>query len=222
MKRTSAYWQSQVFMLFANDPKEERGDTEVFAKQLQEMTDVPEPERGASPSARTIREMRVRYRELSDAGRAAYRLVDWPDSFGLGLLPWEAQQATLELALQMRNRPHPRRPTVREALWYWRLTLGAGSASKEHRFEFACALAFMESTGRTGTGMHRYIEEWLTYRPWEKSEEHHKAWARMHAGDPDFPTGPFQIGWDREIAGGKWRAIRGSKLWLDVFASGGE
>ena len=221
MRRTSKFWENSVYTLFANDPKEERGDAEVFAKTLEGSGGVPKPEQDGRPSARTIRDMRTRYRALKEEERESYRFLRWPESFVTGVLPWSAQRAALELVGQLKKGAAPRRPTVSEVRWYCRLTDGAPGASKEHRRWFAFALSSMELNGKHGTKMHEYISEWLTDRPWELSEARHHVWVRMRAGDPDFPTEKFNIGWKKIKEGGKWQASTGSPLWLDVFVPDG-
>ena len=108
-----------------------------------------------------------------------------------------------------------------EVRWYCRLTDGAPGASKEHRRWFAFALSVMEINGKHGTKMHGYVSEWLTDQPWELPEKRHRAWVRMRAGDPDFPTEKFSIGWEKSKEGGRWQASTGSPLWLDVFVPDG-
>ena len=222
VRRTSKFWENSVYTLFANDPKEERGDAEVFAKTLEGSDAVPEPERGGHPSARTIRDMRTRYRALKEEERESYRFLRWPESFVTGLLSWSEQRAALELVGQLKEGAAPRHPTVSEVRWYCHLTDAAPGASKEHRRWFAFALYFMEVNGKHRTKMHEYIEEWLTDQPWELSKERHRVWVRMRARDPDFPDEKWSIGYDINKEGGKWQAYTGSPLWLDVLVPNGE
>lgn len=74
-------------------------------------------------SDRQIRRYLAEWDEADRRGEAAdYRLARWPESFGPGLLPWEAAPSVLEYI-----RHSSRRPTLAAARWYWHISIAAPS-----------------------------------------------------------------------------------------------
>lgn len=72
-----------------------------------------------------------------------YAPVTWPDSFGEGKsLPWEAGVSVMEL---LRN--EPRRPALRMAKWFWRVSLATPAASYSVRYFLAKHLVIAETFG---------------------------------------------------------------------------
>ena len=82
--------------------------------------------------------------------RALYERVYWPESFEHGALPWEAAEAVLELiAFQ-----EPKRPTVREARWFWRITQAAPGTRLAQR----AGMAFNQSEAEVRGEASRAVE----------------------------------------------------------------
>jgi hypothetical protein len=106
------------------------------------------------PSAKTIGRRLIEFRNQPEAEQHQYDWFYWPESMISNRLPWEASQALLELLdylqVERDKRLDPSklwvkefiRPTVTEALWYWRLTLAAPAASMATRLDMAKWLSF--------------------------------------------------------------------------------
>lgn len=99
------------------------------------------------PSERTIERIRKEWRnDMTEAQRREYRPVCWPESFGIDDLPWEAGVAVLELIRHV-DTVGERRPAVRVAKWFWRVTQAIPGTPLLERLSVALALASNEAMG---------------------------------------------------------------------------
>jgi hypothetical protein len=147
------------------------------------------------PSLRTVHRYCDEYEKLPESVKAEQARFRWPETMRWGLLPWEASQAALELlALQHRYDqaltekdpaiPPRGRPTVRDAKWFWRLSLAAPTLPRESALRLAKELAAIEYATELAKADHRDLSvnlepwEWcLALRTWESRE----ATAEWHA-----------------------------------------
>jgi hypothetical protein len=103
--------------------------------------------------------------ERTEDERKVRRWVRWPHSFADGNLPWEASRAVLDLIAY----EHPHRPTIAEALDFWRFTQAAPDAPVEFRAESMRQFRSMRVLdGRTADG-DRMWERILAFKEWEKT-----------------------------------------------------
>lgn len=137
------------------------------------------------PTERTVYRIARRLEGLPKHERELNGQLRWPKSFELGLLPWEASRACLDLLL-LRNE-HPLglgRPTVRQARWCWRLMLAAPDLTPSDAAPYATFLSTAELAAALGTptDVELTIDWFLAYRPWTGQEEHERFAAAIYAG----------------------------------------
>lgn len=90
---------------------------ELAARAHEDKSGLP-PE-SECPPQRTVGRILKEFRG-SDFDRRPYLEVYWPQTFEqMSTLPWEASRPVLELLAHLA----PKRPTVRQAQWYWRVYL---------------------------------------------------------------------------------------------------
>lgn len=145
--RTHPAWIERIKQLRADDPKltAHRIAQALHTEALKPGSDLPDA--SLVPSERTIG--RVSLPEDAHE-RALYERVYWPESFEHGALPWEAAEAVLELiAFQ-----EPKRPTVREARWFWRITQAAPGTRLAQR----AGMAFNQSEAEVRGEASRAVE----------------------------------------------------------------
>lgn len=148
-------WKDYCFSQFENVPK-------LSIPRLATMVvDKAEREgREDYPSPRTLTRWRKEWKDLPADARNAYRWVSWPQTFQAGLLPWESAEAVLELMYVTR------RPDIRLANWYWRVTQAAPDMLLETRHTLAANLAHWESRAGADNVTPRGAEALLSYAPW--------------------------------------------------------
>lgn len=147
------------------------------------------------PKERTIREWVREADQLSQTEREPYLYVRWPETFQLGVVPWEASRAFLDLRAAF---GHPL--TVRRVLWHWHVVLAAPelSASEQGRFiqrELSRSLS-ADDARPGGLQSHdaRAAEYYLAWRAWEMTDEGYRErlkrdapevrmWTRGMSGD---------------------------------------
>jgi len=92
------------------------------------------------PDERTIRKVLETHSILDAKQQVAYRRCVWPESFVECHLPWEASRIVLDL-LDFTSRQHWPRPTIQQAVWFWRLTLASAEMPIMIRWEWAMTFA---------------------------------------------------------------------------------
>src|SRR5262249_13129909 len=156
----------RIYNLKAENPS--RGEPWI-SSELQRMkgNDPAARARTGPPAPRTVSNRLKEYAALKDDQRLQYLYARWPEVMELGLLPWEASGAILELMAQQHLQPEGFRPTISEAVWFWRLTLAAPKAITPWRYVIASDFALLDSLRRDKPGSYdgfmRVMEEILSY-----------------------------------------------------------
>jgi len=121
-----------------------------------------------------------------------YSLLYWPESLERDELPWEASAACLELLGRVfaGGTLGEKRPTIRLARAFWRVTLAAPDLDAHKRVRFARFWSAWQSLGGHGVPQDlRNLERYLSFAPW-RSEEAAAAAEKAHNGgefDIDVP-----------------------------------
>jgi hypothetical protein len=174
---------------------EEHRKPAVIARILEE--EAKESGRNDWPSLRTVQRMYNRYITLPEVVRRHNALVRWPETWLAGTLPWESSQAILEL-LRYRDQRQVERPTVRVALWFWRVSLAAPSEHIDHRASFANFLSTFEIFRDFGYSEPavdpRSLEWYLAYRPWLGDDEAKEYETAVTRGYDPLPRYVFDRG----------------------------
>ena len=172
--RIHPHWENRVGDLVENGPKlsnQKMADLFVEEKKGLALADFPtitgySPVTDA-PSEAWVRKQVAKH-PADEAGRSRYRYVQWPESFVDGWLPWEASGIILELLRHYRSQNYPtNRPTVKMALWFWRVTLAEPQIEEELRRRLAARCVVID--GRTDTAavdMRRDVERLLIEQKW--------------------------------------------------------
>jgi len=84
-----------------------------------------------TPTESTVRRRVKEFAELSPQQKRQYALFRWPDSIENGDLPWEASGLLLDLLGHL-DADGVDRPTVREAVWFWRVCLATPNLDRLH------------------------------------------------------------------------------------------
>ena len=150
--KTDKYWIDRVRVLVENG---QRMTIKKIAEALEEEGGV------AAPSERTVRRLREEYLELPESERLKYRYFYWPESIEMGVLPWTASPAALEL-LRLFDEWKPiimPRPTIRLAVWFWRVSEAGCGMNAASRLQMALQLASWSE--ERDAGLWREIEQAL-------------------------------------------------------------
>lgn len=169
--RIDRHWQERIRELTEQNPK--WGSLKI-ARQLEK--EAKELRRNDWPSEKACRNYMARHREVPEHERRQYRLVYWPESFGTPELPWEAAPAVLEA---IRIAGEDKRPTVRTAKWYWRLTVAAPDMRPEDRLEMARHLAAVEASDLPSAAESWRGFEWKLLHPGIPMPEPHRIWTSI-------------------------------------------
>ena len=183
--RTHPAWIERIKQLRADDPKltAHRIAQALHTEALKPGSDLPDA--SLVPSERTIG--RVSLPEDAHE-RALYERVYWPETFEHGALPWEASPVVLELIALM----EPKRPTVRLARWYWRVSLVAPGTWDDYKLKGAASnLADAEARGEAPS---RAVETRLVNSIWDSWE--HGPEKGTHAPRPR--SGPLSAEEERD------------------------
>ena len=181
-KVISNYWRRETFKRFKNHPRDADAPASDIARALEKhaaSADCPPEEVDGYPSERTIRgTLRAAYRELPESEQLLIQELHWPESFELGLLPWEAAPELLaelgDLLETTGGGPadgarggDAMRPTVRWARWYWRLRTSVPDAPLDAVSFLATQMEASEIVGaESAERIKRGIEGWFAYRGW--------------------------------------------------------
>ena len=127
------------------------------------------------PSERTIRRLHQEYKQdLTDEERSQYRQLKWPESMEMVVaiteLPWDASASVLELLALWQHERGGRRPTIRQAKWFWRITLAVPDAPLPSRECSSWILAAHEERGSVPEEELRKVEWFLAFAPWRSDD----------------------------------------------------
>ena len=140
--KTHDWWKHRIIEIKGINPDWGEIKLSNELEKIYKSGDFPR-EAGAPPVQRTIgRIIKREWEPLSEQEKTLYRYFSWPESMERGQLPWEASSYALELVSHWRYSPAP---TVRMALWYWRVSLAAPDAPAVTRFGIAELLASAET-----------------------------------------------------------------------------
>jgi hypothetical protein len=127
------------------------------------------------PTERTIARIKAKFLSRQPEARKPYRLASWPESMLDGSLPWESARAMWDLIAYCR-RKHLEEPSIREAQWFWRVTLAAPDLGIAKRNELAvwCADAEEWPEERMHPSKFRDLESYLALSPWRSRKSRSK------------------------------------------------
>lgn len=115
--RIDNYWQQRI----KEETEQNIGlGSSKLATQLEQ--EAARLGRDDPPGEKSVRNYMKGHRAAPEHERRLYRKVYWPESFGKPELPWESAPAVLEAMRACEDRREDR-PTVRTAMWFWRLAL---------------------------------------------------------------------------------------------------
>ncbi len=158
MPRTiDSYWRPFVIAYKAD------GKTAKFIEIQLDAMERPEGV-GPPPRERTIRDIVPSDDELDNE-----QWLRWPGAMGSPGLPWEASADMLHLLMHFYD-GFTRRPTLRQARWYWRLRQAAGDSPPSGRMleSVSAALAGEEAQNGEIRAHHlAAIEAIFAHRVWE-------------------------------------------------------
>jgi len=178
-RKTDRIWEQRIFALKGQEPDL---SAEAMARRFEE----EQGGMGHWPAARTIRRiLDEEWSKLTPDQRREYEYFRWPESMEDGSLPWEASAAGLEL---LRAFSRLRRPPVRLARWFWRVTQAAPGAGIPARLQAAAQLAIEEALGTTQE--RRAVEWFLAFQPW-RSEEDRAEYEDAQQSTSCEPIAPF-------------------------------
>lgn len=119
-QRIDSFWVDWIRRKAINEPQLTLNKLAKLAREEGEKLG-----RDDYPSERTIRRYREEIQNAPEEQQQKYRNVYWPETFLSGAIPWEAAPVVLELIQSWRDWRGDGRPTIRCALWFWRITLAA-------------------------------------------------------------------------------------------------
>ena len=122
------------------------------------------------PSDRAIRRIMAEFKDAPEEERLPYQFFAWPGSMENGALPWEASRAVLDL-LRLRTENRMRPPLIREAQWFWRVTLAIPDAAIEKRRHIALHLAMHAITLNPSPQTLTAIQWEMVYQPWRSAKD---------------------------------------------------
>ena len=122
------------------------------------------------PSDRAIRRIMAEFKAASEEERLPYQVFTWPGSMESGALPWEASRAVLDL-LRLRTEKRFGPPLVREAQWFWRITLAIPDAPIDERHDAALELAMHAVALNPSPHTFTVIQWRLAYQPWRSAKD---------------------------------------------------
>ena len=182
--RIPRFWRERIMALLAQTEQSMKRPSDkrvwsVLVKEAEGLKVDPSPQTrdlaDRVPSERTISRIRKEeWPHLSAEKRAQYREFQWPESMERGDLPWEAAKAALLLSYTRQAR-FVGRPTIRQAKWFWRLSLAAPDLVLEEHLRATDLLAVWEAIGDRPGDHVRGIEWYLTYAPWRAGTEERAA-----------------------------------------------
>lgn len=122
-RRSDTRWDNEIFKLTRENPKRGPGTVLRALEELAAQKGIG-PEQ--LPSERTVARKQAWFREQGPDYQRQFALVQWPETFESGDLPWEAAP----LALRLLRRRWPKRVPVRQVLWVWRVLQSGGDLHK--------------------------------------------------------------------------------------------
>ena len=122
------------------------------------------------PSVRAIGRIMKEFKNAPEEERLPYQVFAWPGSMENGALPWEASRAVLDL-LRYRTEIELVPPTIREAQWFWRVTLAIPDAPIEKRQKIAMRIAIHEIAFNPSPQTFTAIQWEMAYQPWRLAKD---------------------------------------------------
>ena len=152
-------------------------------------------EYGPAPSVRSIARIRLSdWDPKSKEEKDLYREFYYPEAMEHSQLPWEASAACLELLgrvfIGAATGLGEKRPTIRLARAFWRITLAAPDLSARKRVRFARMWSAWEALGSNSNQQdRRNLESYLAYGPWRSEAAAAAAEKAHNAGEFDINVG---------------------------------
>lgn len=218
--KTDAYYVETIGTLAAE------GWTNVADVARELVRIAREDGRDDCPSYKTTKRIYDEWMARPENVLRAQGYVRWPKTMELGLLPWEAGRAVLDL-LRYRHERGIGHPTVRHAQWYYRLTLAAPGMPTEEADWIAGYLATLGVARQAQipvTGEVTALEWRLAYQPWRSDAD---MAAYNQAGEPEgwepYPTRVAKLSTSspeviRAHLHAQFGADDGEKLYQQVFS----
>jgi hypothetical protein len=127
------------------------------------------------PSGRAILRVMAEFSEIKPEEQQRYEYFHWPQSMQMGALPWESARIVLDLVFhRMKHGLAP--PLVREAQWFYRVTLAIPDKSIEERFGFTLRLV-AGGKEQANEPQERWIERVFAFQAWKP--ENQAAWEQL-------------------------------------------
>lgn len=166
--RIQPFWVERIRTFLANDPA--MTGTEIRHRLASDPKIKKEAPLTPVPSDRAIRRVMAEFRAAPKGERLPYQFFAWPGSMENGALPWEASRAVLDL-LRFRTENGLGPPLIREAQWFWRVTLAIPDAPIGKRRHIALHLA-MHAIALNPSPQTLTAVQWkLTYQPWRSAKD---------------------------------------------------
>ena len=200
-RKVSSFWRERIREITENEPR--LGPARI-ARRLEE--EAGNLKRNDYPSERTIGRIQREFRRQPEEERHGYREFRWPETLELGVLPWGASRAGLEL-LGYFQQQWAKRPLIGLVREFWHVSQAAWDAPFEERYFAAREVYQRKVFGRDNIAewdaTMRYWEQYLAYAPW-RSDKARQAFEAMIKSDPllehaEFgPNIPIEVDVDRD------------------------
>lgn len=149
------FWIDHIRVLKANDPKLSGARIRAELKKVEAPPTPP-------PSLRAILRVLEEFQDVPRVDQERYKHFVWPHSMDTSQIPWEASRIVLDL-IRYRAEQQMEPPLVREAEWFYRVSIAAPDATISMRFTFTLAILAGGTSG--------WLEKVLAFRPWRSSED---------------------------------------------------
>lgn len=181
-RKTSQFYANQVAALAG----EGQNPAQIF-RVIQETADAAH--RDDWPSERTVRRLFEEHQKLSKPLLREHSLFSWPETFEIGLLPWEAARAALDL-VRYCDENGLGRPTIRHCKWFWYMLLASPTIPIDYAVKasgYLWAREYLKDTGANEDVDVLGFMWTLAYQPWrsEGDKTAHEAAARRLHFDPN-------------------------------------
>jgi len=180
-RKVSSFWRERIREITENEPR--LGPARIARRLEEEASNL---KRNDYPSERTIGRMQREFRRQPEEERHGYREFRWPETLELGVLPWGAARAGLEL-LGYFQQEWGRRPLVGLVAVFWRVSQAAEDAPFEDRYIAAREMYHRKVFGQTNKAdwdpTMRYWERYFAYAPW-RSDKAREAYDAANEADP--------------------------------------
>jgi len=175
--RIDERWGNIITSLVADNPN-------ISARKVWKQLDIenlnrPDPIPTKHPSKRTVDERVNKLREPENKEQLEmHRRVYFPETFLNKEVPMESVPYVMELMRHFPYRGRPdgsTRPTIRQADWFYTLSMSAPSSPIHARTTMAIMLSMNDVAPeeQKSRWVNRMAEAWLWYEPWDKPEDFH-------------------------------------------------